>query len=77
LLFLIVLFSMYLTCLLTLVQILSYVLSFLSSLFFIYLYILFIFYFWGKSWTMDLEKYSLEQILGQVLGKFAPTQVLG
>ena len=23
--------------------------------------------FWGKSWTMDLEKYTFEQILGQVL----------
>ena len=53
--------------------------TFFSFLFLLFIisYVLFIFDFWGKTWTMDLEKYTLEQILGQVLGKFAPTQVLG
>ena len=49
--------------------------SFLS-LFYIFIYFIY-FLLLGQVLDHGSRKYSLEQILGQVLGKFAPTQVLG
>ena len=54
-------FFEYVFSMLALVQIPGYVLSFLFSL---SLSLSLFWDFWGKSWTMDLGKYTLEEILG-------------